>query len=198
MYRSRTTKGTSIENDGELNLSSLAATISALSARTRHVARRADTTLNGSKLAFRTSTLRTAQNLARFVIVGSPHGACLCTTGDSPPHRQPPHGDSHLRTASTNETSDTPTTASAYTVSYSTSAEVQVVEPGESQRAKAGAEVPLQRDRRQPRRVVLTSRSRWARLLWQSEHHLANNVSLHLRRAGVNRSSTCRQERPDP
>jgi hypothetical protein len=59
MYLRRTTIGIGNDTVGERSSTSSRSRISALPARTRQAARRTDTTLNGSKLAFKTSTSRT-------------------------------------------------------------------------------------------------------------------------------------------
>ena len=80
MYRNLTTRGTFIEKEGERTSSSADSIISALSARTRHVALRADTTLSGSKLALSTSTFLIAYALKLSNIIAALAGASRHTT----------------------------------------------------------------------------------------------------------------------
>jgi hypothetical protein len=75
MYRNLTTRGTFIAKEGERRSSSLDSIISALSARTRHVALRADTTLSGSKLALSTSTFLITYALGLSNIIAGLAGA---------------------------------------------------------------------------------------------------------------------------
>jgi len=108
MYLSLTTSGISIATEGDLTISSPDSMISAFSARIKHVARRADTTLNGSKLAFSTSTFLIAYALTFRRIIRLLFDASDHTTPNIPPHLVAEEGDRLTRTALRPEIRDSP------------------------------------------------------------------------------------------